>query len=79
MGDHWASNLVPNVETLTTVKDEDTGAEISPEQQNAVNVEEANARIGINTDDAEKVAAAIGAAQAEANAKSESIIAQYLA
>lgn len=77
MGSRWASNLVPSVESLEPVKDETTGAEISPEQQNAANVEEANARIGINTDDAEKVAAALGAAQATAARESQNIISHY--
>lgn len=77
IGDRWASALVPSIETLAPIKDENTGETITPAEQHITNVEEAIAQVGINTKDAEQLAAVIGAEKAAAAKQSADILSHY--
>lgn len=76
-GNRWSAAIVPEVGGLEPIRDETTGETISPEQQHAVAVKASVDQVAVDNTTAEEMAAALGAAQAEAVKESQRILSQY--
>lgn len=76
-GNRWSAAIVPEVGSMEPIRDATTGETISPEQQHAAAVKASVDQIAVDTQTAEKMAAALGAAQAEAAREGQRILSQY--